>query len=337
MGKSLDTPARFAAMIAPMSSPSSKPTLLQAASLLPDVDRALAERYTVHRLAAPGAERDAQLGRIGGEVVALVTSARAGFDEALLARLPQLKVISSFGVGLDALDVPAARRRGIPVGYTPDVLTDCVADLAFGLLLSIARRIPEGDRYVRTGRWVQQPPTPMPFGRKVSGARLGIVGLGRIGQAIARRASGFDMAVRYHGRRPVEGAAYPFEAQLTELARWADFLVLSTPGGAGTQHLVDAQVLDALGKKGFLVNIARGSVVDEAALLSALQRGAIGGAALDVFEHEPKVPEAFFALDNVVLLPHIASGTHETRAAMGQRVLDNLTAGLEGRELISAA
>lgn len=320
-----------------MSASSSKPTVLQTVGLLPEVDRALAERYAVHRLAAPGAERDAQLDRIGGEVAALVTSARAGFDEALLARLPKLKVISSFGVGLDALDVPSARRRGIPVGYTPDVLTDCVADLAFGLLLSIARRIPEGDRYVRAGRWVQQPPKPMSFGRKVSGARLGVVGLGRIGQAIARRAGGFDMEVRYHGRRPVEGAPYAFEAQLADLARWADFLVLSTPGGAGTQHLVDAAVLDALGAKGFLINIARGSVVDEPALLSALQRGTIGGAALDVFEQEPKVPEAFFGLDNVVLLPHIASGTHETRAAMGQRVLDNLAAGLEGRELSSSA
>jgi hydroxypyruvate reductase len=313
------------------------PILLQAVGLLPDVDRALAERYTVHRLAAPGAERDAQLARIGGEVTALVTSARAGFDEALLERLPNLRVVSSFGVGLDALDLPAARRRNIAVGYTPDVLTDCVADLAFGLLLAVARRIPEGDRYVRAGRWVQQPPQSMPLGRKVSGARLGIVGLGRIGQAIARRGAGFDMQVRYHGRRPVEGAAYAYEAQLTELARWADFLVVSTPGGAGTQHLVDAAVLDALGTKGFLVNIARGSVVDERALVDALQRRSIGGAALDVFDNEPQVPEALLGLDNVVLLPHVASATHETRAAMGQRVLDNLAAFFEGRELISTA
>ncbi|KQT13377.1 2-hydroxyacid dehydrogenase [Ramlibacter sp. Leaf400] len=314
-----------------------RPILLQAIALLPEVDRALLERYTVHRLAPAGAERDAQLAQVGPAIDGLVTSARAGFDEALLARLPNLRVISSFGVGLDVLDVPAARRRGIPVGYTPDVLTDCVADLAFGLLLSIARRIPEGDRYVRAGRWVQQPPQAFPLARKVSGARLGIVGLGRIGQAIAQRASGFAMDVRYTGRRPVQGATLPFVPQLQELARWSDFLVVSTPGGADTRHLIDAGVLDALGPEGFLVNIARGSVVDEKALVAALERRSIAGAALDVFEHEPSVPQELLSLDNVVLLPHVASATHETRAGMGQRVLDNLAAFFDGQPLPSPA
>lgn len=311
--------------------------LLQTIALLPDVDRHLAEHYTVHHLPPPGAEREALLARHGGEVEGMVTSARAGFDDALLSRLPKLRVISSFGVGLDTLDVPAAKKRGIPVGYTPDVLTDCVADIAFGLLLSIGRRIPEGDRFVRAGKWVQKPPVAFPLGRQVSRAKLGILGLGRIGQAVARRASGFDMQVRYSGRRPVEGVPYGFEPQLVELARWADFLVIATTGGPETRHMVDAEVLQALGRKGFLVNIARGTVIDEQALLKALQEKAIGGAALDVFEREPEVPEGFFALDNVVLLPHIASATVETRAAMGQRVLDNLSEFFAGRALVSAA
>lgn len=314
-----------------------RPVLLQTIALLPDVDRHLAEHYTVHRLPPPGAEREALLAKHGVEIEGMVTSARAGYDEALLARLPKLRVISSFGVGLDTLDVPAAKKRGIPVGYTPDVLTDCVADIAFGLLLSISRRIPEGDRFVRAGKWVQKPPVAFPLGRQVSRAKLGILGLGRIGQAVARRASGFDMQVRYSGRRPVEGVSYGFEPQLVELARWADFLVIATTGGPETKHMVNAEVLLALGRKGFVVNIARGTVIDEQALLKSLQAKEIGGAALDVFEREPEVSEGFFALDNVVLLPHIASATVETRAAMGQRVIDNLSEFFAGRPLVSAA
>jgi hydroxypyruvate reductase len=313
------------------------PVLLQAIGLIPEVDRFLANHYTVHKLPPEGPGRDALLARHGSEITGLVTSARAGFDAALLDRLPQLKVISSFGVGLDTLDVPAATRRGIPVGYTPDVLTDCVADIAFGLLLAIGRRIPEAERYVRAGKWVQQPPVAFPLGRQVAGAKLGVVGLGRIGQAIARRAGGFDMQVRYHARRPVDGVAWGFAPDLVELARWSDFLVIATTGGPSTRHLVNAQVLDALGTKGFLVNIARGTVIDEQALVRALQDKRIGGAWLDVFENEPQVPEALFGLDNVVLLPHIASATVQTRAAMGQRVLDNLAAFYAGKPLVSAA
>ncbi|MBK0393830.1 2-hydroxyacid dehydrogenase [Ramlibacter algicola] len=314
-----------------------RPVLLQAIALLPDVDRHLAETYTVHQLPPAGPAREALLAQHGASIDGLVTSARAGFDQALLARLPNLRVISSFGVGLDTLDVPAAQARGIPVGYTPDVLTDCVADLAFGLLLSIGRRIPEGDRYVRAGQWVQKPPAAFPLGRQVSHAKLGILGLGRIGQAVAQRAGGFGMQVRYSGRRPVAGVDYGFEPSLVALARWADFLVIATTGGPETRHLVNAQVLDALGPQGFLVNIARGTVIDEQALLRALQAKSIGGAALDVFEYEPRVPEGFFALDNVVLVPHIASATVETRKAMGQRVLDNLSEFFAGRGLVSAA
>ena len=314
-----------------------RPVLLQALPLLPWLERQLAERYTVQRLPAPGPEREAFLREHGAGFEGLVTSAAHGASAALINALPRLRVISSFGVGLDQLDLAAAAQRGIPVGYTPDVLNDCVADLAFGLLLAVGRRIPEGDRFVRASRWSAQPPTPFPLGRRVSGAKLGIVGLGRIGRTIAQRASGFDMEVRYHSRRPVEGVAWQHEPQLQELARWSDFLVVITAGGPETRHLVDEAVLEALGPKGFLVNVARGTVIDEKALVRALQEKRIGGAALDVFEREPHVPPELFTLDNVVLVPHIASATVQTREAMAQRVVDNLDAFFAGRELPSAA
>jgi hydroxypyruvate reductase len=314
-----------------------RPVLLQALSLLPSLEKQLAETYTVHRLPAAGPERDAFLAARGAEFEGLVTSAAGGATAALIDALPRIKVISSFGVGLDQIDLQAASRRGIPVGYTPDVLNDCVADLAFGLVLATGRRIPEGDRFVRAGRWEQKPATPFPLGRKVSGAKLGIVGLGRIGRTIAKRASGFEMDVRYHGRKPVEGVSWTFEPQLLELARWADFLVVITAGGAQTRHLIDAKVLDALGPKGFLVNVSRGTVVDEQALVEALRDKRIGGAGLDVFESEPQVPHELFTLDNVVMVPHIASATVQTREAMARRVLDNLAAFFAGRPLPSAA
>jgi lactate dehydrogenase-like 2-hydroxyacid dehydrogenase len=272
--------------------------------------------------------------------VGLVTSAAVGADATLLAALPKLRVISSFGVGLDKLDVAAARERGIAVGYTPDVLNDCVADLAFGLMLDAARGMSAADRFVRRGGWVGAgtPATaPFPLGRKVSGARLGIVGMGRIGRTIALRSSGFEMQVRYHTRRPVADVPWPHEPVLTELARWADYLVLITAGGAATRHLVDAAVLDALGPDGFLVNVSRGTVVDEAALVRALVDKRIAGAGLDVFEKEPFVPTELFALDNVVLLPHIASGTQETRQAMADRTFDNLQGFLREGRMVSPA
>jgi hydroxypyruvate reductase len=316
---------------------SQRPALLQTVSLLPALEQRLAERYDVHRLPAAGPERDAFLATHAAHIAALVTSANVGVGNDLVDALPKLRVISSFGVGLDRIDVAHAAQRGIPVGYTPDVLNDCVADHAFALLLAIGRRIPEGDRYVRAGRWNARPAPPFPLGRRVSGARLGIVGLGRIGRTIARRSSGFEMDVRYHARHAVEGVPWQHEPKLLELARWADFLVVITAGGAQTRHLIDAKVLDALGPKGFLVNVSRGTVVDEAALVRALQEQRIGGAALDVYEHEPDVPPELFALDNVVLAPHVASSTAQTREAMAQRVLDNLEAFFTGRPLPSAA
>lgn len=313
-----------------------RPRVLIAGRMMPSLEARLAADYEIHRL-VDEPDAPAFMAAHGAQFDSLVTSAVYGASAERIAQMPNLRVISSFGVGLDRLDLAAARDRGIAVGYTPDVLNDCVADLGFALMLDIARRVSEADRFVRRGAWAVPGQASFPLGRKVSGAKLGIVGFGRIGQTIARRAIGFEMDVRYHARRPVDGVAWPHEPQLVELARWADYLIVITAGGAGTRHLVNAQVLDALGPDGFIVNVARGSVIDEAALVEALQQKRIAGAGLDVFENEPKVPEALFALDNVVLVPHVASGTRETREAMAQRVLDNLAAFHAGRAMPSSA
>lgn len=294
--------------------------LLQYDRLQPSLETALAERYDVHPLWAES-DQAAFLAQRGHEFPALVTRAASGADATLIEALPSLRVISSFGVGLDKIDLEAARRRGIAVGYTPDVLNDAVADTAFGLLLDVARGLSAADRFVRQGEW---PKKNFPLSVQVSGKRLGILGMGRIGRVIARRATGFDMEVRYHNRRRLADAPHAYEASLEDLARWADFLLIASAGGPEARHLVSAKIIDALGPAGFLINISRGTVVDEAALVDALAQRRIAGAGLDVFENEPHVPQALFALDNVVLLPHIASATHETREAMAALVLDNL-------------
>lgn len=304
------------------NNPSSRPAVLQHGRLLPGLEQALAEQFDLHPLWSE-ADPVAFLAREGARFTGLATSARFGADAALLAALPNLRVISSFGVGYETLDVAAARARGIAMGYTPSVLDDCVADTAFGLVIDVARRFSAADRFTRSGAWLKG---QFALGTKVSGKRLGIVGLGRIGATIARRASGFDMEVRYHNRNARSDVSWQFEPSLADLAHWADFLVVAAAGGAGSQHLINAHILRALGLKGFLINIARGSVVDEAALVAALQRNEIAGAGLDVYADEPQVPPALRALDNVVLLPHIASATHETRQAMADLVLANLQA-----------
>lgn len=297
-----------------------KPRLLQHGRLMPALETQLAAEFDVHPLwkeADPAAFLTAR----GAEFVGLVTSARVGADAALIGALPALQVIASFGVGYETLDVEAAQRRGVAVSNTPDVLNDCVADLAFGMLIDAARGISAGDRFVRRGEWRRN---AFPLATRVSGKRLGVLRLGRIGQAIARRSAGFDMEVRYHSRRPVANVCWDYEASAAALAEWADFLVVACAGGPATRHLVSANVLAALGPKGFLINISRGTVIDEQALVEALANKRIAGAALDVFENEPNVPDALLALDNVVLLPHIGSGTHETRRAMSDLVLSNL-------------
>jgi lactate dehydrogenase-like 2-hydroxyacid dehydrogenase len=297
-----------------------KERVLQNGRLLASLEATLAERYDVHRLWTEADPR-AFLARRGSEFTGYVCSASQGADDAMMVALPNLRVISSFGVGLDAVDLDAARARGIAVGYTPDVLNDCVADTAMLLLLDAARGGSAADRFVRRGEWTQG---NFPLATRVSRKRLGIVGLGRIGRAIARRAAGFDLEIRYHNRRELADVPYAYVTSAVELARWADFLIVASAGGAQSRGLISAQVLDALGPEGFLVNISRGSVVDEQALVRALAGRRIAGAGLDVFENEPNVPAALMALDNVVLLPHVASATRETRQAMADLVLDNL-------------
>ena len=257
----------------------------------------------------------------GGKFVGLVTSGPVGADTALLNALPALRVIASRGVGFETIDLATARRRGIAVSTTPGVLTDCVADLAFGALLAVARGLCAADRFVRRGEWEHG---RFPLMTRVSGKKLGIVGMGRIGRAVARRAAGFDMEIRYHSRTVHRELPFGFQPSLADLARWADFLAVCAPGGPATRHLISAEIIAALGSAGFLINIARGSLVDEPALVQALAAGQIAGAALDVYADEPHVPASLLALENVILLPHIGSGTRETRAVMEDLVLENL-------------
>ncbi|KAF1043449.1 2-hydroxyacid dehydrogenase [Xylophilus sp.] len=298
-----------------------KRSLLQVGPLPPGLEAALHRAYRIVPLWTQ-ADRAAFLADQRGRFDGAVTMSRHGADAAVFDCLGP-GVLACFGTGFDGIDLAAAARAGCAVSTTPDVLSECVADLAFGLLVSTARQIVAADRFVRAGAWAKG---SFGLGTRVWGKRLGIVGLGRIGSAIARRADGFGMQVRYQGRQAHEGVAGDFEPDVRALAAWSDFLVLACRGGPATRHLVAAEVLRALGPEGILVNISRGSVVDQAALAATLAQGHIAGAGLDVFEHEPQVPEALLADERVVLLPHIAASTRETRAAMEHLVMDNLQA-----------
>ncbi|KAA0911458.1 2-hydroxyacid dehydrogenase [Pusillimonas sp. ANT_WB101] len=301
-----------------------KPTLIQLAAIVhADTEAKLAKHYNVVQL-KNGSDNDAAIAAVRDEAVVMVTSATQSTPADLIDQFPNLRAICSFGVGYDSIDVKHAQQKGIQVSNTPDVLDDCVADHAFGLLLATARNLGYADRYVRDNLWGSG--TRFPLGVKVSHKKLGIVGLGRIGLAIAQRAAGFDMEIRYHNRKPRNDTKLGYEPSLHELAQWADFLVIATVGGPTTRGLIDAKVLKALGPKGILINISRGSVIDEAALVQALQDGVVGGAGLDVYEEEPKVPDALKTMDNVLLAPHIASATVETRIAMAELVFDNVDA-----------
>ena len=262
-----------------------------------------------------------------------VTSGRTGVDAALMSALPNLGAVVNFGVGYDTTDMAAAHSRGVAVSNTPDVLTDCVADTAVGLLIDVLRQFSAADRYLRAGRWPVDGNYPLT--RQVSQSRVGIVGLGRIGGAIATRLAAFGCSISYHNRRQVADSAFTYVESPVELARQVDVLIVAAAGGGETRNLIDRSVIDALGADGYLVNIARGSVVDETALVEALTAGRLAGAGLDVFADEPHVPDALLAMDNVVLLPHVASGTIETRAAMEELTLRNLDRFLQTGELVT--
>lgn len=312
--------------ISASASPVAPGTVAQAGPLLESLERIIRNEYNAVRLPDDVAALDPA---DAARVRAVVTSGRFGVPSELMAALPNLELVANFGVGYDTTDVAQAAARGIQVTNTPDVLTDCVADTALGLMLDVFRRFGASERFLRDGRWESG---GFPLTRRFSRSTVGVLGLGRIGQAIARRAAAFDATILYTTRRPIDDVPWEHVASAVELARRSDVLVVAVPGGAATVNLVDAEVIRALGPEGFLVNIARGSVVDEDALIAALEAGEIAGAGLDVFAHEPHVPQRLIR-DDVTLLPHVGSGTRETRQDMRDLTLANLRAHLAGEPL----
>ena len=308
-------------------------SVLQVGPLKPSLAQTLADDYAAWALPEATADREAFLAEHGAEVTAVVTSGRTGVDAALMAALPNLGAVVNFGVGYDTTDIDAAAARGVGVSNTPDVLTDCVADTAVGLMIDTLRQFSASDRYVRAGRWPVDGNYPLT--RQVSNTGVGIIGLGRIGKAIALRLSAFGCSISYHNRHRLPDSPYTYAASPAELAKGVDVLIVAAAGGDGTRGLVDREVLDALGSEGYLINIARGSVVDQDALVAALVNGRLAGAGLDVFADEPQVPAELLGLDNVVLLPHVASGTVQTRAAMEALTLRNLDSVLATGELVT--
>ncbi|KAF3450741.1 hypothetical protein FNV43_RR06830 [Rhamnella rubrinervis] len=254
---------------------------------------------------------------------AIVGNAAAGADAETIEALPNLEIVSSFSVGIDKVDLNKCREKGIRVTNTPDVLTDDVADLAIGLILAVLRRLCEGDRYVRSGKWKKG---DYKLNTKFTGKRVGIIGMGRIGKAVAKRAEAFSCPISYYTRSEKGDLEYKYYPSVVELASNCDILVVACPLIEETRHIINREVIDALGQKGVLINIGRGPHVDEPELVKALVEGRLGGAGLDVYENEPEVPEELFGLENVVLLPHVGSGTVETRTAMADLVINNLEA-----------
>lgn len=307
-----------------------KTTVLCATQLMDYAIGKLEAGYDLHRLDL-AEDKDAMLAAIGPSVRGIVTNGKA--DAGLMAACPKLEIVSSFGVGYDGVDVRYAGEHNIAVCNTPDVLNDEVANTAIILLLAVARRIVAYDKYVRAGRWLAEGDPPLT--RSISGKQVGIVGLGRIGKTIAEKLQAFACNIAYHGRTEQADVSYPYYADPVSLAANSDALIIITPGGASTRHMINKDVIDALGPDGILINVARGSVVDEQALVAALADGRLGAAGLDVFENEPRVPEALIGMDNVVLQPHQGSATVETRQAMADRMLDNLANWFAGKPPLS--
>ena len=306
-----------------------KLNVLKQASLPDALTAELARRYHLVELTAL---TDADFRARAGTFTVLITNGEATVTRELIASLPALELIAVFGVGYDGVDVQAAAEHQVRVSHTPGVLTDDVADLALGLMLATSRQIVAAHKFIEAGEWAAG---GFPWTQKVSGSRVGIVGMGRIGQAIARRCEGFAMQIAYHDRKRLPALNYAWREDLLTLAAESDFLVICTPGTAANQGLINQPVLAALGEKGILINISRGSVIDEPALVAALESGIIAGAGLDVFSHEPAVPAGLLQRSNVVVTPHMASATWSTRAAMAQLVLDNVACWAEKKALVT--
>jgi lactate dehydrogenase-like 2-hydroxyacid dehydrogenase len=308
----------------------SKNEVLLMCPLYPPTQRRLEQTYQVHPLWT-AKDADALINAVAPACRVVVTSGGRGIDGATLAKLPQVKLVSCFGVGVDAIDLGYCADHGIAVTNTPDVLTGDVADLALALMLATLRRVAEADRFVRAGKWLEG---SLPLATSVAGRKVGIVGMGRIGQAIAERCRAFKTEIGYFGprRKPVDARYFD---DLVALATWSDVLIAACPGGEATRRLVSGKVLEALGSNGHFVNISRGSVVDQPAMVELLVSGKLAGAALDVFDDEPNVPAELLSLESVVLQPHQGSGTAQTRQAMGDLTVGNVDAFFAGTALLT--
>lgn len=300
--------------------------ILMPRPMPPLVQQQLDAEFVVHKLFQAD-DPDAMLAEVGAKVRG-VAAMGGTMDAAFLAKLPNAEIISSFGVGYDHINTGDCLNAKVMVTHTPDVLSDEVADTALGLLLMTVRELGQAEKWLRDGNWTGKGAYPLTQAT-LEGRTLGIFGLGRIGKAIAKRAEAFGLTIHYFGRSRQDGVDYPYHATLKDMAAACDTLMVVAPGGAETQHAVNAEVLEALGPEGILINIGRGSVVDEAALIAALEKGTIHGAGLDVFEHEPNVPEKLMQLPRVTLLPHVGSASQATRNAMGRLVVDNLKSWFE--------
>lgn len=305
-----------------------KPDLLLTYPLYATAMTQLDATYNLHRFWEAD-DKAAMLARLAGSCEAVATTGSVGLSAATIQALPKLKMVACHGVGYDPIDLEACKAAGIKVTNTPGATTECVADTTFALILATVRRIVFNDRYVRSGAWLKG---SAPLTENVWGQKLGILGLGAIGKAIARRAEGFGMQIGYHGRSQ-QDVPYTYYDTVDALARNSKILVVAAPGGKATNKIIDAKVLEALGSQGYLINISRGSTVDEDALIAALSTSRIAGAGIDVFAREPQVPEALMKFDNVVVQPHVGGGTVYTRARMGQMVVDNLAAWFAGKPL----
>jgi hydroxypyruvate reductase len=291
----------------------------------------LQSEFTAHNL-FEAQNKDAFFEKCAARVRGLATFGPLPIDGKLMDALPKLEIVANFGVGVDAINLADAKQRNIIVTNTPDVLNECVADTALALILNTLRKLPQSENYLRAGNWASRGPYPLTT--SLGGKVLGVLGLGRIGEAIAKRAMACGMTIRYHNRNKKD-VPYPYDPDPATLAKNSDVLMVVTPGGSETAKLVNEKVLQALGPEGYLVNIARGSVVDEPVLLRYLQEKKIAGAGLDVFADEPRVPPEFFTLDNAVLFPHVASATLETRKAMGDLQIENLRRHFAGKPVLT--